>query len=331
MSQQNSSVRWFTPDKPENISVGRQRISSHLRTVGFDIKTVATTSETIQEAFAEREQYEVLIGTTRAGAFAATLVGKLTGKPVIVDHVDPIRQFRETHSVGVSIPVRLAENVCFALSDCAMYVYEEERPRVERYAEEVRSTSLGVDYDRFVDPDQEAVESAQSKLSSLPLRENIAIYVGGLEPIYHVTEMMDAMDSIPEWSLIVLGEGSLRKAVEKKESEGENVHYLGTVPHEDVPGYLALADVGVSLVDDPHTLKVLEYGAAGLSVVQLAGRSEGRFEGLVEFTRPEPGAIARAIEKAARNGPDATLASFAAEFDWESVASDYAEALKSVK
>ena len=331
MSQQNSPVRWFTPDKPENISVGRQRISSHLRTVGFDVKTVGTTPETIQEAIVERNQYEVIIGTTRAGAFAATLVGKLTGKPVIVDHVDPIRQFRETRSVVASIPVRVAENVCFALSDCVMYVYEEERPRVERYAQEIRSTSLGVDYDRFADLDRDAVESARNRLSSLPLRDNIAIYVGGLEPIYHVTELMDAMESLPEWSLIVLGEGSLRNAVEQTESERENIHYLGTVPHEDVPGYLALADVGVSLVDDPHTLKVLEYGAAGLSVVQLAGRSEERFEGLVEFTRAEPEAIARAIENAARNGSDSTLASFAAEVDWEDVASDYAEALKSVK
>lgn len=331
MSQQNSSVRWFTPDKPENISVGRQRISSHLRTIGFDVKTVATTSETVREAIAEREQYQVIIGTTRAGAFAATLVGKLTGKPVIVDHVDPIRQFRETHSVVASVPVRFAENVCFALSDCVMYVYEEERSRVERYAQEIRSTSLGVDYDRFVDPNQEAFESARSRLSSLPLRDNIAIYVGGLEPIYFITELMDAMEFLPEWSLIILGEGSLRNAVEQTESETENVHYLGTVPHENVPGYLSLADVGISLVDDPHTLKVLEYGAAGLSVVQLAGRSEERFEGLVELTRSEPEAIAQAIENAARNGSDSTLASFAAEFDWESVASDYAEALKSVK
>lgn len=331
MSQQSSPVRWFTPDKPEDISVGRQRISSHLRRAGFDIKTVGTTPKTVQEAITEREQYQVIIGTTRAGAFAATLVGKITGKPVIVDHVDPIRQFRETHSVVASIPVRFAENVCFALSDCVMYVYEEERLRVERYAQEIRSTSLGVDYDRFADPDRDAVESARNRLSSLPLRDNIAIYVGGLEPIYHVTELMDAMESLTEWSLIVLGEGSLRNVVEQTESKIKNVHYFGTVPHEDVPGYLALADVGVSLVDDPHTLKVLEYGAAGLSVVQLAGRSEERFEGLVEFTRPEPEAIARAIEKAAQNGSGSTLASFVSEFDWETVASDYAEALKSVK
>ncbi|MDB9301074.1 glycosyltransferase [Halorubrum ezzemoulense] len=331
MSQQESRVRWFTPDKPENISVGRQRISSHLRTAGFDVKTVATTSETIQEAFAEREQYEVIIGTTRAGAFAATLVGKLTGKPVIVDHVDPIRQFRETRSVVSSVPVRFAENVCFALSDCVMCVYEEERLRVERYAKEVRSTSLGVDYDRFVDPDRDAVESARNRLSSLPLQDNIAIYVGGLEPIYHITDLTDAMESLPEWSLIVLGEGSLRNAVEQTESERENIHYLGTVPHDDVPGYLYLADVGISLVDDPHTLKVLEYGAAGLSVVQLAGRSEERFEGMVEFARPEAEEIARAIEDAGHKESDSALASFAAKFNWESVASDYAEALKSVK
>lgn len=330
MSQQNLSVRWFTPDKPENISVGRQRISSHLRTAGFDVKTVATTPETIREAFADREQYEVTIGTTRAGAFAATLVGKLTGKPIIVDHVDPIRQFRETHSVGASIPVRFAENICFALSDCVMYVYEEELSRVERYAQEIRSTSLGVDYDRFVDPDQDAVESAQNSLSSLPLRDNIAIYVGGLEPMYHITELMDAMESLPEWSLIVLGEGSLRNKVEREASERENIHYLGTVHYEDVPGYVALADVGVSLVDDPHTLKMLEYGAAGLSAVQLDGRARNRFGDIIEYTKSDPRSIGIAIKKAKNREYNTGIRSVAANHDWSRIASDYEDVIRGV-
>lgn len=331
MSQFEVHVRWFTPEKPENISVGRQRISSHLQSAGFSVRTVGTTAGTIQAAFAEREQYDIVIGTTRAGAFAATLVGKLTGKPVIVDHVDPIRQFRKTHTVGVSIPVQLAENICFAVSNIVMYVYEEERSRVERYAREARSTSLGVEYNWFVDPDQGAIESARNNVSSLSLRDNIAVYVGGLEPLYHIKELLDAMESIPEWSLIILGEGSLREVVEQTEAEQENIHYIGSVPHPQVVGYLSLADVGISLVDDPYTLKVLEYGAAGLSVVHLAGRSEERFEGLLEFTRSKPEAIAQAIVTAGRNDSNANLASFASKFDWESVASDYAGALNSVK
>jgi len=323
VSQQKHSVRWFTPDKPENISVGRQRISSHLRRFGFKVKTVATTSETIWEAIAEREQYEVIIGTTRAGAFAATFVGKLTGKPVIIDHVDPIRQFRETHSVAASIPVRSAENVCFALSDCVMYVYEEERLRVERYAQEVKSTSLGVDYDRFANPNQATVESAQERLSSYSLRDNVAIYVGGLEPIYHINELINSMEFLSDWSLIVLGEGSLRDIVEQAESERKNIHYLGTVNHESMPGYIVLADVGISLVDDPHTLKVLEYGAAGLSVVQLDGQAKCRLGDTVVYANSDAHSIAKAIERAGSQENTEGIRSIASNHDWGQIANDY--------
>jgi glycosyltransferase involved in cell wall biosynthesis len=330
VSQHNLSIRWFTPDKPANISVGRQRISSHLRTVGYDVETVATTIESVRAAITEREQYEAIIGTTRAGAFAAVLVGKLTGKPIVVDHVDPIRQFRETHSVVTSIPVQIAENVCFTLSDYVMYVYEEEQERVVRYAQEAKSTSLGVDYDYFAEPARDVVESARDRLSRLPLRQNIAIYVGGLEPIYHITELMDAMGSLPEWSLIVIGEGTLRNKVERGASERENIHYLGTVRYEDVPGYVALADVGVSLVDDPHTLKVLEYGAAGLSVVQLDGRARNRFGDIVEYTEPDPRSIATTIEQAKNRENSTGIRSVAANHDWSQIASDYDDAIRRV-
>jgi len=98
VTQVNPKVRWFTPDKPDNISVGRERIASHLRqNEGFNVDVVGTTLTTVRTAIRERDRYDVILGTTRAGAIAGTLIGRVTGKPVIVDHVDPIRQFRENN------------------------------------------------------------------------------------------------------------------------------------------------------------------------------------------------------------------------------------------
>lgn len=330
MSQDRNRIRWFTPDKPDNISVGRQRIATHLRQEGFDVDVVGTTVTTIRTAFAEYDQYDQLVGTTRAGAIAATVIGVVTGKPVVVDHVDPIRQFRENNSQFLHLPVQLAENVAFSLADSVLFVYEEERERVSKYAKRCVKTDLGVDYARFSNPNPEITDSAREHLSEYELQENVAIYVGGLEPIYHVDELLSAVSNLPDWSLVVLGEGSLRDSVEKAAGQQENIHYLGLVPHETVPGYLHLADVGVSLVDDPHTLKLLEYGAAGLSVVQAAGRAEERFGDLVEYADPNSGSIADAIERAGERDNLNGVQSFTAQFDWKGISEDYQEVLKSI-
>lgn len=324
-------IRWFTPDKPANISVGRQRIATHLRDDGFAVDITGTTVETIRVALQERRQYDVVIGTTRAGAIAGIAIGRTTGKPVIVDHVDPIRQFRETYSWPLTTLIQLAEDIAFALADSVVYVYEVERARVTRYAKKTVKTDLGVDYERFANPDAEIVETAWHQLDDLPLRRKVAIYVGGLEPIYHLEELLAAMSSLTDWSLLIIGDGSLRNTVGDAASEKENVHYLGTVPHEAVPGYLQAADVGISLVDDLHTLKVLEYGAAGLPVVQAAGRAEDRFGDLVEYCYPEPKSIADAIQRAGDHELVGEMQSFSADFDWRRIADDYKEAITSVK
>ena len=291
---------------------------------------MGTTVTTIRSAIAERDRYDLLIGTTRAGAIVATVIGRATGKPVVVDHVDPIRQFRENNSQFLHAPVRLTENVAFRLANSVLFVYQEERERVSKYAKRCVKTELGVDYERFSNPDLEVIDRACEHLSEHELQENVAIYVGGLEPIYHVDELLSAVSNLSDWSLVVLGEGSLRESVEKAADRRENIHYLGLVPHEIIPGYLHLSDVGMSLVNDPHTLKLLEYGAAGLSVVQAAGRAEERFGDLVEYADPNPRSIADAIERAENQDNLDELQSFAAQFDWEGITEDYQEVLKSI-
>lgn len=317
-------VLWLTPDKPEHISVGRQRIAEQLERRGYDVTLRGTTLRTLLASLRERARYDVVIGTTRAGAIAGTLLTLVDG-PLIVDHVDPIRQFEATHSRWLAGLVRWLEQFAFAAAAHVLYVYSEEKQRVERFADSVSETDLGVAYDRFADPPPETLAAARSRIGD---PENVLIYVGGLEPIYHITELLDAMRRLDDWTLVVLGAGSLEPRVRRAADERSNIVYFGTVSHERVPGYLHAADVGICLVDDPHTLKVLEYGAAGLPVVQLAGRAKSRFENRVEFCEPTPSDIARAIQTAGKSTSTATLQSFTAQFDFEKIAADYANAIE---
>src|SRR5699024_5959214 len=162
-----------------------------------------------------------------------------------------------THGRPLSLAVRAAENLAFRLADHTLYVYDEERERVSRYAREMTKTDLGVSYERFANPDPDIVAAARDRFREAGIGENerLAIYVGGLEPIYHVEELLAAMDRLDDWTLVVLGTGSLASAVKRVAGDRENIVFLGTVSHESIPGYLHVADVGVSLVDDPHTLK----------------------------------------------------------------------------
>ncbi len=129
------------------------------------------------------------------------------------------------------------------------------------------------------------------------MNDNVAIYVGGLDPIYHIEEMVESMEHLDDWSLVIIGTGSLNEFTRTAAEQMGNVEFLGTVPHEDVPGYLHLADVGLCLVDDARTLKVLEYMAAGLPVVQLDGEARARFGDVIEFSSTAPDDVAASIRR----------------------------------
>lgn len=320
-----SDVIWFTPDKPTNISVGRSRIADHLHKMGYGVTVRGTTTGTVIRTLSEWGNYDVVIGTTRAGAIAGVVASRLHGIPLVVDHVDPISQFQETSSLLMGLGVRLAENLAFFSSEATLYVYEEERSRVERYASQPVLTDLGVDFHRFAEPDQSVLEAGYELLPP-DLEHPIAVYIGGLEQIYHLEELLAAAARLDSGSLLIAGNGSLRKDVERIAAANEAIHFLGTIPHETVPGLLAFSDVGISLVDDPHTLKVLEYGAAGLPVVQLDGRARSRYGGRVTYSKAEPSDIAASIATASdRDGTE--LQTFVERFDWKTIADRYANVI----
>jgi glycosyltransferase involved in cell wall biosynthesis len=133
-----------------------------------------------------------------------------------------------------------------------------------------------------------------------------------------------------EWVLLILGDGSLREYVESADENRQDVCYLGTVPHEMVPGFMHESDVGISLVDDRNTLKMLEYAAAGLPAVNVEGEAEKRFNKLIEFCEIYPEDIADSVTRAYNDGPKDGFKEIAREHSWESIANEYEEVMKTV-
>jgi glycosyltransferase involved in cell wall biosynthesis len=111
----------------------------------------------------------------------------------------------------------------------------------------------------------------------------IVIFVGNFYPWHAPVELIESFalvhQRIPEAHLYLIGDGQLRSAAaERAEEKGilEATHFVGYVPHTEVPDWLAIADVAVApylrldrdLWFSP--LKLFEYMAAGKAVVASA-------------------------------------------------------------
>ena len=322
-------ILWLRPDKPENISVGRYRIAEWLREAGHEVDVWNTDYRSFRSVLAADP--DVIVGTTRFGAIVGCWKALLSDTPFIVDHIDPIAQLRRNHGWTYSWLVSQVEKLTFRVADHVFVVYEEELPRVQNQNTAVSKTPLGVDYHDFATPTTDVQNYAQNIIETETNSDRkLLIYVGGLEPVYNLSTVVDSMNYLDDWQFLVLGDGSQRHYIETAAANSDRVVYLGTVDHEYVPGFLHESDVGICLSDDPNTLKILEYGAARLPTVSVEGDAEVRYDGLVEFCSLDPTDVARAVETSIEAVPVAEFQAFTRQFGWDSIAAQYESVLQSV-
>ena len=323
------NVLWLRPDKPDNVSVGRHRIADILRDRGHDVNVQNASLRSFRTALASDP--DLVVGTTRLGALVGCWKKLVDGTPLVVDHIDPISQLRRTHSRTNTWLIARLESLVFRLADHVLVVYEEELDRVRSYNDAVTETALGVDYDSFASPSAEAIEFAREVIAEEGDEHRpTLVYVGGLEPVYNLDTIVDAMPLLDEWQLLVLGDGSQRERIEAAAASDDRIVYPGTVPYEYVPGFLHESDVGICLVNDPNTLKLLEYGAARLPAVSVEGKAEDRYGGLVTFCSLAPEDVARAVEESYESAPIERFQEYTKRFGWTAIAEEYESVFESV-
>lgn len=94
-----------------------------------------------------------------------------------------------------------------------------------------------------------------------------------------------AVKDIPDFCLNVLGEGERKAEAEKvvRESGARNVHLLGMIPRKEISEHLSKAAAGLILLNPKEAwnfaipIKAIEYMAAGIPVVGIAGPGTRRF------------------------------------------------------
>jgi glycosyltransferase involved in cell wall biosynthesis len=171
----------------------------------------------------------------------------------------------------------------------------------------------------------------------------VAIFSGAFRAWHGAIRLVDAIRRLRargrhDIKAVFVGSGPELPRVRDAAAGLGGITLVGAVPHEDVPGILASADIGVapfdvtahpSLAHEFHwsPLKIFEYMASGLPVVaprieRLAGIVSDGEEGLL-YDAADPDALANALERLAspqvrqRLGA-AARARAVSEFSWKS-------------
>ena len=107
-------------------------------------------------------------------------------------------------------------------------------------ADRIAVCHTGVDLDRFRPVDRTAAKAA------LGIRGPLVMAIGGLLPGKGHDVVIDAVATLPHVTLLIAGAGPARSVLETQIAKlgiADRVRLLGAVPHADLPGMIAAADV----------------------------------------------------------------------------------------
>lgn len=151
-----------------------------------------------------------------------------------------------------------------------------------------------------------------------------ALYVGSRGGWFDWELLIAVARLMPSVSFCLLGRGV---ASSEADTLPENMHLLGACPHEQVPGYLQHADVGLipwrneahaRRIDRP--LKYYEYLASGLPIVSTP---HGHLKDMAPYARfgDDAASFAQAIREALEAGPPdrEALAAAVAPYSWDRI------------
>ncbi|HTE51910.1 MAG TPA: glycosyltransferase [Kofleriaceae bacterium] len=201
------------------------------------------------EVLRRRGQVDVVLGTwAYPDGCAAVVLGRMIGAPVVV----------KLHGSDLNVMARMAgpRAQLRALLPRADRVVAVSRPLADEAIglgvapERVRVVRNGVDGDRFAPGDRRAARAALGIDPGRP----VLLYVGHLKESKGVVDLGHAYAALvaerasadrPDAELVVVGDGDARGAMEAAAAGAPGLRLVGAVPHDQVPRWMAAADVVV--------------------------------------------------------------------------------------
>jgi glycosyltransferase involved in cell wall biosynthesis len=232
------------------------------------------------------------------------LIAANAGGPLVVTaHGRDVRNVGSVPGIGVAT-TRVVERASTVIA-VSHYLRRELEERVPAARGKVEVVDSGVDLGRFDGAEPAALLDAPA-----------FVHVGSLTERKNVVRLADAFARLGRGSLTFVGDGPLRPRIAGR----DRVRIVGRVPHEDVPRWLAAADVvcGPALIE-PFGQSILEAMACERTVVAT------RIGGPPEFVPASAGVLVdpldedelvRALETAAgMPSPNPAARAAAAEHD----------------
>jgi glycosyltransferase involved in cell wall biosynthesis len=199
------------------------------------------------------------------------LIGSRVDAPLVVTaHGRDVRNIGEIP--GVAALTRRVVNRASAVIVVSDYLRRELEAKLPEARGKTHVVDSGVDLERF----------SPSQVTKCHLDSPAFLCVGTLSERKNVVRLADAFERLGEGSLTFVGDGPLRAQLTGR----ERVRIVGRVPHDDVPGWIAGADVVCqpSLIE-PFGQSMLEAMACARAVVAT------RIGGPPEFVPPEAGVL----------------------------------------
>jgi glycosyltransferase involved in cell wall biosynthesis len=220
------------------------------------------------------------------------------------------------HTVAPAL-IRRADRVC-VLSDEHANSVPYLRRVGDRTPEKLIEMPNGVDTDLFAPAGD---DGALRERLRIPASSPVAAFVATLDRAHHFKRLDVAIDAVARLGgqgdqavhLVVAGGGALLEQFRehaKQSGIGDRVHFLGSVPHSELPGVLRAADMFVLTTEPPESFGIvlIEAMATGLPVIAtdypgvLAVVDEGRSGNVVAAGNPD--AVAGAIKRLVSAGRD---------------------------
>jgi glycosyltransferase involved in cell wall biosynthesis len=269
------------PDDPD-LGVFVKRLAEELEARGHEVERAVLD----RRAGGKRRYLELLRRTLRAARpdivyahflVPSGLIAAIASRAplVVTAHGRDVRNIGAIP--GVAAATRLVVRRAAAVVAVSDYLREELEAKVPEARGKTEVVSSGVDLERF-----RLLERADGPAPAF-------LCVGALTERKNVVRLADAFATLGEGTLTFVGDGPLRAALTGR----PNVHLAGAVAHEQVPSYVAAADVVCqpSLVE-PLGQALLEALACGRPVVAT------RIGGPPEFVPPGAGVLVDPMDEA---------------------------------
>ena len=246
------------------------------------------------------------------------------------------------HSVAPAL-IRAADRVCVLSADHARSV-----PYLRRSAQKLIEMPNGVDTELFAPGADEA--GVRDRLGIGP-DAIVAAFVATLDRAHHFKRLDVAIEALAqvrdEVHLVVAGGGELLDGFRAEAAAAgiaDRVHFLGAVPHPELPDVLRAADLFLLTTEPPESFGIvlIEAMATGLAVIATdypGVRAVADDETGILVPRGDPAAAAAALAELVAAGPERRAAIGAAgrakaerEWSWPSLVdrmdAAYAEAIE---